>query len=306
MTPQEAQMLEDLVRKVEGTALTEKDPDAEALLNDGLARDPDAIYKLAQTVLIQNLALEQAGAQMQRMQRQLASTPQPSAPAPVPRATSFLGGLLHRNAPPAPAAPPQYQTVPPQYAAAPQPGTPAGGWGSSGYGPPPPAPGYGAPAGGGFLRSAATTAAGVAGGMLAFEGLEHLLHGGMGGGMGYGGGFGGFGGAPMEETVVNNYYEEPQGGQQERGQSGGDAQGYAQDAGAAGQETAQDRGDAQGYLDDSGGGYQDGGDGQDQGQDDGQDYAADVGDGGSGDDQGYMDDSGGDFGGDSGGDFGGD
>jgi hypothetical protein len=87
MTPQEAQMLQDLVRKVEGTQLTEKDPDAEALLNDGLSRDPDALYKLAQTVLIQNIALEQARGQMQRMQQQLAP-PQP------PRATSFLGGLI--------------------------------------------------------------------------------------------------------------------------------------------------------------------------------------------------------------------
>ncbi|MGC2582412.1 MAG: DUF2076 family protein, partial [Acidobacteriaceae bacterium] len=88
MTPQEAQMLEDLVRKVEGTHLTEKDADAEALLKDGLARDPDAIYKLAQTVLIQNLALEQAHAQMQQMQQQLAP---PAQPQPA-RATSFLGG----------------------------------------------------------------------------------------------------------------------------------------------------------------------------------------------------------------------
>src|ERR1700744_5158141 len=78
MTPQEAQMLQDLVRKVEGTQLSEKDPDAEALLQDGLARDPDALYKLAQTVLIQNMALEQARAQMQRMQQQLqAPPPQP-------------------------------------------------------------------------------------------------------------------------------------------------------------------------------------------------------------------------------------
>lgn len=207
MTPQEAQMLDDLVRKVEGTQLTEKDPDAEALLKDGLARDPDAIYKLAQTVLIQNLALEQAHAQMQQLQQQLAP-PQP----PPARATSFLGGLLHRNPAPAHPAPaqPGYEAVPPQYAA-PQPGygTPGyatGGWGQPSY--PPAGSGYGAPAGGGFLRSAATTAAGVAGGMLAFEGMEHLLHGGFGGGYG---GFGGPAGMPVEETVVNNYYEQSPG-----------------------------------------------------------------------------------------------
>ena len=203
MTPQEGQMLQDLVRKVEGTQLTEKDPDAEALLNDGLARDPDALYKLAQTVLIQNIALEQAHAQMQQMQQA-----QPQLAPPPARATSFLGGLLHRNQPQyAPPNPPQYANQP-QYAPAPPPQYQAV---PPGYYPPP--PGYGGgPSGGGFLRSAATTAAGVAGGMLAFQGIESLFHGGMGGGLG------GFGGAP-QETVINNYYDDPS--QQQAGNIGG-------------------------------------------------------------------------------------
>ena len=99
-------MLEDLVRKVEETRLTEKDPEAEQLLQMGLGRDPDAIYKLAQTVLVQNLALNQARAQIQSLQQ----SQQQAQPA---RATSFLGGLLgHRE--PAPVA------------AAPQPPVPAG------------------------------------------------------------------------------------------------------------------------------------------------------------------------------------
>ena len=238
MTPQEAQMLQDLVRKVEGTQLTEKDPDAEALLNDGLARDPDALYKLAQTVLIQNIALDQAHTQLQRMQQQLGPSPQPA------RAASFLGGLFHpgatQSAPPPP--PPQYQAAPPNY-------------------PPPPAyappPVYGAPsAAGGFLRSAATTAAGVAGGMLAFQGIESLLHGGLGGwGGGWGGGYGP--GMPVGETVVNNYYDNPS-GQQGAWQGGPDEQPQGPyDDGGSGAADAQD------YVDDSGGqddgGYDDGG-----------------------------------------------
>lgn len=256
MTPQEAQMLDDLVRKVEGTQLTEKDPDADALLRDGLARDPDAIYKLAQTVLIQNLALEQARAQMQRMQQQLAP-PQQQPPA---RATSFLGGLLHHNAPQV-ALPPsgQWQNVPsypqggpPNYAASPAYG--------GGY----------APGGGGFLRSAATTAAGVAGGMLAFEGVESLLHG------GFGGGYGGFGGGmPGQETIVNNYYGDPsQQGRDPNTIPGPDEQPQGPyDTSGQGQG---DQGDAQGYLDDSGASDMSG---QDAGQDDSQDYADDSGGG---------------------------
>jgi len=55
-------------------------------------------------------------------------------------------------------------------------------------------------AGGGFLRSALTTAAGVAGGALLFQGIESLF--------GAGHGLGGFGSAApgLTETVVNNYY----------------------------------------------------------------------------------------------------
>lgn len=230
MTPQEAQMLQDLVRKVEGTQLTEKDSDAAALLNDGLARDPDALYKLAQTVLIQNIALEQARAQMQRMQQQLAPG----------QATSFLGGAARPNQPPyAPPPPPPRDVPPPEYAYQPAP--------SSG--------------GGGFLRSAAGTAVGVAGGILAFEGIESLLHGGMGGG------YGGFGEGP-HETVIDNYYEDPQqaadpnayvAGPDQQPQGPYDASADVggpdeQPQGPSDDERGDDPGDAQVYLDDSGGG----------------------------------------------------
>jgi uncharacterized protein len=217
MTPQEAQMLQDLVNKVEGTQLAEKDPDAEALLNDSLARDPDALYKLAQTVLVQNLALNQARVQIDQLRQQPVPQQQPA------RATSFLGSLLGHHQPAA--APPQYQApqyAPPQYQTVPQDGA------APQYGPPAayaPQPG----GAGSFLRSAATTAAGVAAGALAFEGIESLMHGGgfMGGG-GYGGGFGGgYGGGPVEETV-NNYYgdqsAQPQGGGYDPGVSGADMQ----------------------------------------------------------------------------------
>jgi hypothetical protein len=191
MTPQESSMLEDLVRKVEETELTEKDPEAEQLLQEGLGRDPDAIYKLAQTVLVQNLALNQARTQIQQMQQ----TQQQAQPA---RATSFLGGLLGHRDPAPPAPQPQYQQVPyqqaPAYQAPPQ------------YATAPPYAATGPSPAGSFLRSAATTAAGVAAGALAFEGIESLMH---GGGGGWGGGFGS-GARPVEETVVNNYYDDPQ------------------------------------------------------------------------------------------------
>lgn len=192
-------MLQQLVEQVSRTPLAEKDPDAEALLQDGLARDPDAFYKLAQIVLVQDISLHQAQARIQQLTAEVQQQPAPPQPA---RASSFLGNLLHRNDPAPSAQPyggtPQYQPVstPPQYATQPQPQFAA-----------PPTQGSS------FLRSAATTAAGVAAGALAFEGIESLFHRGFGGG-GFGmGGLGspmGFGGMPVEETVINNnYIEDP-------------------------------------------------------------------------------------------------
>lgn len=59
----------------------------------------------------------------------------------------------------------------------------------------------------GFLASAAATAAGVAGGALLFQGLEHLIGGAHGSGLGSGLGTG----TPpvIEETVINEYGNEP-------------------------------------------------------------------------------------------------
>ncbi|MGD0632273.1 MAG: DUF2076 domain-containing protein [Terracidiphilus sp.] len=209
MTPQEEQLINSLVERVNQTQLQEKDPDAEALLNKGLGSNPDALYILAQSVLIQNIALDQAKAQVAQLQQQVQQARQQPA-----HATSFLGNLLGHHDPP----PPQPVYMPP----------------------PPPPPGYdpqyaqpqyvqaGPPS---FLRGAMQTAAGVAAGALAFEGVESILHG-MGGfghpGYGMGTGMGMMGGGgferPVEETVVNNYYDQP-GGQEHHFERGGLGQG---------------------------------------------------------------------------------
>ncbi len=200
MTPQEQQLLQDLTNKINQTVLQDKDPEAEQYLNQTLGRNPDALYILAQTVLVQNYALDQAKQQLQQSQQQ-----QPA------KHTSFLGSLLGTDhaaqpTPPPPPPPQQYQqsqqsqyapvpNYPPQYAQ-PQ-------YAQPGYAPP---MGMGMGGGSGFLGSALRTAGGVAAGALAFEGIESLMHG-FGEHAGYGGGqgFGGMGGGRPEE-VVNNYY----------------------------------------------------------------------------------------------------
>ncbi len=221
MTPQEEQLLNSLVERVNQTQLQEKDPDAEALLNRSLGPNPDALYILAQTVLVQNIALEQAKAQVAQLQQQAQQSRQPA------HATSFLGSLLGRHDSDPPPAPPQpvYQPLNPQYS------QPA----------PPPQfmqpqyqqPQYVASGQPSFLRGAMQTAAGVAAGALAFEGVETVLHG-LCGHPGYGWGGGGFGmgggmmggglDRPVEETVVNNYYDDPnaQGGEHHGFERGGE------------------------------------------------------------------------------------
>jgi hypothetical protein len=197
MTPQEQEMIGDLIDRVQKTQLAEKDMDAEQMLQEGMGRNPDALYILAQTVLVQKYALEQAQAQLAQAKAQL-QHPEPK------HATSFLGSLLGRNDAPAPPPPPP-QGYPPQPIQAYPQYAPVAGY-----------PQYGAPmgmgGGGGFLQGAMQTAAGVAAGALAFEGIESLMHG-FGHAAGYGGqGFGGFdGGQRPTEEVVNNYYGDNQG-----------------------------------------------------------------------------------------------
>jgi uncharacterized protein len=197
MTTQEEQMLQSLAERVNTTQLPEKDPEAEQFLQKTLGQNPDTLYILAQTVLVQKYALDQAQKQLADTRGQLDQLRQQQQPA---HATSFLGNLLGRNEPSAPPPPPYAQSQPPF--------TPVPAVAQPQFG----APQYSAPQSSGFLGTAMKTAAGVAAGALAFEGIESLMHGfghsgsGFGGG-GFGsGGFGGFGESNRPEEVINNYY----------------------------------------------------------------------------------------------------
>ncbi len=194
MTPDERNMLTDLANKFAQTPAPPKDAEAEDFIRTRIGSRPDALYLMTQTVLIQNLALQHAQQQIQELQQR------GGQPASVGSGGSFIGQnqVLPRNpgygsggqqysAPP----PPQY-AAPTAIAASPS----------------------GAPS---FLAGAARTAAGVAAGALAFEGIQSLFsHPGYGGGGGLlgglgGGGFGGGMGGVQDETIVNNYYDNDSG-----------------------------------------------------------------------------------------------
>lgn len=254
MTPDEQKLLADLAAKIAQTPAPPRDPDAESFIRAHIGNRPDALYLMTQTVLIQGMALDQARQQIQQLQQQAANA---GAMAPAPAGGgSFLGGGARPAAGPAPG-----------------PGYAQGGYGQ-GYAaapPPPPiqyAPVQGQPAGSGpsFLRSAATTAAGVAGGMLAFEGISSLIggmsHGFGGGSQGFlgGGGFGG-GGFGGGETIIENNYYGSQGGGEERGYDARAQEDRSFDANDSQDQAGSDAGVDDGSSFDDGGGFDDGGSG---------------------------------------------
>jgi uncharacterized protein len=188
MTPQERDLITALLARLRQQGNQPKDAEAEMLIRQGMAGQPDAPYLLVQTVLIQDMALHDTATRIAALERQVAT----GAPATSATAPSFLGGAGRGSVPatgPWQAAPAPVWTQSPASAAQQQPPMMTPPQMLSG-------------AGSGFLRQAATTAAGIAGGALLFEGISSLF------GPHYGSGF--LGGMPMQpglsETVINNYY----------------------------------------------------------------------------------------------------
>ncbi len=182
MTPQEQQMIDGLIDRIRNTQVTDKDLDAERYLQQGLAGNPDTLYILAQTVLVQQYGLSQAQQQIQQLQAALDEARQHVQTGGGSFLSKIFGG-------PANTQQTQYQPVnnpgyPPPYAPA--------------YAPAYTQPAYPS-AGGGFLRGALQTAAGVAMGEMAFESVESLFHGFGGGPYGYG---------HPSESGANNYYDD--------------------------------------------------------------------------------------------------
>ncbi len=232
MVPQERDLITTLLARLKGFAGQPKDPEADALIRQAMVEQPDAPYCLVQTVLIQDLSLHQAQNRIAELERQVTDA-QAAAKPP----TSFLGNLFGTGQPANPVASsvpsagpwargPQVAPAPPPQPgyAQPQPGypQPQQGYAPGGAG----MMGGGMGGGGGFLRSAAATAAGIAGGALLFQGISSLFgHGyanSLTGGMGMTSGLG--------ESVVNNYYGDSGSG----GASGGADYGGGGDAGYAG------------------------------------------------------------------------
>ena len=186
MTPDERQLLTRFLQDLTQARAGPKDQEAASLISQTINSNPDAPYLLVQHTILSDEALKAAQTRIAELEAQMAN-------AGDGQSRSFLGGWRPSQGQGGPTAVPPTGQAQPNYGPGPQLGyAPAGGPFSSGGGL------------GSFLRSAGTTAAGVAGGEMLFQGLSGLF----GGHHGFFGG-GGYGyGAPVEETVVNNYYDD--------------------------------------------------------------------------------------------------
>ena len=76
MTPQEQELVNELLDRLAKLEGNPRDPDGERLIADGLRRAPHAVYALVQTALVQDEALKRANARIEELQAQTAGKSQ--------------------------------------------------------------------------------------------------------------------------------------------------------------------------------------------------------------------------------------
>ncbi|QSA98229.1 DUF2076 domain-containing protein [Methylococcus sp. EFPC2] len=185
ITPQERDLLTQFLNQLKAAPAPQKESEADSLIREAIAQQPDAAYLLVQRSLLLEQALDGAKAQIAELQAQvqavqsgqnrgfLGNNPW-AGPANTANSTNSVPGSG------------QYQIPRFQQAY-------GGAQGSTG-------------GGAGFLGNIASTAAGVVAGSFLFQGIENLL------GHHTGGGFPGNGDYPQHaggDTIINNYYETP-------------------------------------------------------------------------------------------------
>lgn len=198
MNEAERDLIAGLFQRIRSVGATSRDPEAENFISEQVARQPHAPYAMAQTIVVQERALEEARQRVQQLERELTElragaesmgskeAPEPPRPSPwgpraqetMARAQETRGGYGQTG------GYGQGERLSPPFGA-PQTGYGQSGYGQTGYGQP---GGYGAPQppyppqepsrGGGFLSGALQTAAGVAAGALVFQGVRSMFGGG--------------------------------------------------------------------------------------------------------------------------------
>ena len=154
MTPQERQLVDELFDRLTRLESAPRDAQAERAIAEGVARAPNAIYPLVQTVLVQDEALKRADARIRELSGEDANAPQGGFLDSMRQAFTGRGSAT---------------SVPSVRPAAPDPR-----WNSGGAFAAAPSPG------GSFLGTAAASAAGVIGGALLLNSISSMFghHGG--------------------------------------------------------------------------------------------------------------------------------
>lgn len=204
MNDQEREVINDIFRRLEQVANQPRDPEAERFIADKLRQQPYAPYALAQSVFVQEQALARLQAENDQLRAELDHVQH------QPQQGGFLSSIFGGGSrPPGPSynAPPARQASPwgtshPQHMRQPHQGAPQGGMmGGT------PSPWGGgmmqSRGGGGFLQTALSTAAGVAGGMMIANALSHAF-GGENGAPGDASALAGLGGADQQGGDTSN------------------------------------------------------------------------------------------------------
>ena len=155
MTAQERELLTTFLQQMTQAQAGQKDAEAEAMMREATAKQPDAVYLLVQRAMGLEYALQAAHAETAKIQGELNQLRSTSSGSFLANQNAW-GKMPTSNAALAPAAgmalSPQGLTQRPTAATA-----PASSWGS------------------GMLGTVATTAAGVVAGSFLFQGIQGLM-----------------------------------------------------------------------------------------------------------------------------------
>ena len=177
MNPQERQLVDELFERLAKLESAPRDADATAAIAQGLARAPNAIYPLVQTVLLQDEALKRASARIEELEgRTGAQESQGGGFLDSMRGAIFGQQQKSGSVPsvrPGDTSRPVWNSAPPV-----QPG-PGPGIGTAPYAQPDPRAQQGGGFGGGgsFLGTAAAAAVGMVGGSMLMNSLGGLMGG---------------------------------------------------------------------------------------------------------------------------------
>jgi hypothetical protein len=187
MTPQERDVIAGIFDRLKQAANQPRDPEAENFIAERLREQPYAPYAMAQAVYVQEQALANLNQQVESLQGELREAQTRASEAAQPQAGGFLSGIFGGG------SVPRTGSVPPMPQRA-DAASPSAAWNTQPQGQrapdqampmqqaAQPGPWSNQPqqqsGGGGFMASALTTAAGVAGGMM----LGNVLTNAFGGG----------------------------------------------------------------------------------------------------------------------------